>query len=110
MEKWSTWKSFPNPHLRGRLTAPVGYGVYQLRNKDTKELILFGRASNVASRLCSLLPIPFGKGTRRSEVKKQYVFLNLESIEYRTIAFDTQIEAVTFERSLRKKFNHIFNT
>lgn len=32
-EKWSDWKSFPDPRKGGYLNAPFGSGVYQLRNK-----------------------------------------------------------------------------
>jgi len=64
-------------------------------------LVLFGTASHVAERMSSLLPAPFGCGTRNNEAKRKYVFDHLGEIEYRTIACVTTEEAIRQERELR---------
>lgn len=38
---WSDWKSFPDPRKGEYLNAPLGSGVYQLRNKRIDKYILF---------------------------------------------------------------------
>lgn len=104
---WSGWEKFPNPLKGEYLYAPIGPGVYQLRNKKTGELILFGRSKNVAARMTSL--IPDGQGTRNNQDKKDYVRWHLDDIEYRTIPFSTENEAIEFETYVRENAEHIFN-
>lgn len=107
---WSRWLKFPDPRFGGYLNAPFGPGVYQLRNTNTNELVLFGRGKNLAYRMSSLLPNPLGGGTRKNEEKKEYVFRNLKDIEYRTKACSTKEDAVSEERLLRSKYIYVFST
>lgn len=103
---WSKWEKFPD-HLKGEyLNAPSGPGVYQLRDKKTGELVLFGRGKNVAARMTSL--IPDGQGTRNNQDKKDYVRLHLDDIEYRTIPFSTENEAIEFEKYVRERERYEF--
>jgi hypothetical protein len=95
IEKWTGWKSFPNPKHGGYITAPFGPGCYELR-RCSGEPVLFGTAGHVAYRMCSLLPD--GKGTRNNTAKRDYVGKHLDDIEYRVIAFRTKEEAGQFER------------
>lgn len=104
---WSKWEKFPDPLKGEYLNAPSGPGVYQLRDKKTGELVLFGRGKNVAARMTSL--IPDGQGTRNNQDKKDYVRLHLDDIEYRTIPFSTENEAIEFETYVRENAEHIFN-
>ena len=53
---WSEWRCFPDPQKGQYLYAPFGGGVYRLRNKATKEYVLFGKSKHVARRMSSLLP------------------------------------------------------
>ena len=53
---------FRDPGSFGELSAPFGPGVYELRNRKTGELVLFGMSKNVAYRMSSLLPQPDGGG------------------------------------------------
>ncbi len=108
--QWSNWKSFPDPRKGDYLYAPYGHGVYQLRNRETNELILFGSGKNLANRLTSLLPSPLGQGTRNNGNKRKYVVDHLPSIEYRTLAFISELDMKTKENELRKQKNHLFNT
>ena len=104
---WSNWEKFPNPVKDEYLNAPIGPGVYQLRNKKTGELIMFGRSKNVAARMTSL--IPNGQGIRNNQDKKDYVRKHLDFIEYRTIPFNTEKEAIEFEKYVKENDEHIFN-
>ena len=38
--RWSPWRAFPDPRERAYLCAPFGPGVYELRNSQTRELVL----------------------------------------------------------------------
>ena len=44
MNRWSRWQPFPDPRLGGYLSAPFGLGVYELRNRKSGELVLYGKA------------------------------------------------------------------
>ena len=110
-KQWSHWRPFPDPRTYGELSAPFGAGVYELRNRKTDELVLFGRSKNVAHRMSSLLPLPFGVGGRSNEQKKEYVFGNLNDIEYRTKACQSKRVARKEERSMRtRKDDYVFST
>ena len=108
---WTDWKLFPDPRKGGYLHAPVGPGVYELRNKKTNELILFGRGKNAAKRMTSLLPEPWGSGTRRNHAKREYVGNYLAQIEYRTCACPSDAAARQLERTLRARAEeYLFGT
>jgi len=107
---WSEWRRFPNPDKCEYLFAPFGFGVYQLRNKQSDEYILFGRGKNVAYRMASLLPKPYGQGVRNNTQKQEYILKHLDFIEYRTIAFDNIEEMIAFEINIKKDKNHLFNS
>lgn len=98
-EEWSEWRRFPDPRKLELLTAPFGPGCYELRHG--MQLVLFGMGSHVAERMTSLLPAPFGCGTRNNRDKRKYVFDHLGSVEYRTLACATLEEAKQRERELR---------
>ena len=74
---WGEWKPFPDPRNGEYLFAPFGYGVYQLRNIETNEFVLFGSSNNLAFRMSSLLPKPLGQGTRKKEEKRIYILNNI---------------------------------
>ena len=108
--KWTEWNRFPDPRKGEYLFAPFGLGVYQLRNSKTNEFILFGSGKNLAYRMSSLLPKPYGQGTRNNEGKRQYVLNNIKDIEYRTVAFISQEEMKKCEQELKQLKIHKFNT
>lgn len=108
MSQWSEWHRFPNPLNEGLLTAPLGPGVYELRNAATGELVLFGRSKHCAHRMSSLLPD--GVGTRHNTAKREYVREHLASIEYRTMACRTESDAVQVESELRLQGSYLYPT
>lgn len=110
-DSWSRWRPFPAPAELGQLSAPFGPGVYELRNRESAELVLFGRSKNVAHRMSSLLPRPLGVLGRSNEAKNLYVLTNLRNIQYRTKACRTENEAKDAERAIRaRKDDYIFST
>lgn len=98
---WSRWRPFPDPRRGEDLVAPIGAGCYDLRLRSTGERILFGTGAHLAERMTSLLPAPFGKGTRNNSGKRQCVLDEIADMEYQTITFATKAEAQAFERTLR---------
>ena len=98
MNEWSEWRRFPDPEKGGVLIAPFGPGCYNLRHGS--QLVLFGMAGHVASRMTSLLPEPQGKGTRNNSEKRDYVFKHLAEIEYQTLACPTRDDAKAAEREI----------
>ena len=107
---WSKWRPFPDPKNKGILVAPIGPGVYQLRNRKTKKFVLFGKSKNVALRMTSLLPAPWGGGERTNLKKRRYVNRNLSFIEYRTKACDSEDEASAEEENVRNEQTYLFPT
>ncbi|RZJ53636.1 MAG: hypothetical protein EOO44_07870 [Flavobacterium sp.] len=107
---WSEWLHFPDPRKGEILTAPFGYGLYQLKNISSEEFILFGTGKNCALRMTSLLPSPFGQGRRNNNFKREYIFDNISSIEYRTISFLNREDMNCTEKEIKKLKIHKYNT
>jgi hypothetical protein len=100
---WSDWRPFPDPKKCGILIAPFGAGCYELRLGDEK--ILFGSSKYVALRMTSLLPRPYGAGTRRNTKKREFVLTHLQSIEYRTLPCVSGAEAKELETEMRAELD-----
>ena len=107
---WSEWRPFPDPRAGGILVAPLGPGVYEVRNRETDEHVLVGESKNVSARMASLLPHPDGTGTRDNQDKREYVGGHLGVLDYRTRAFATKADAKAYERQLRRTTTYIFPT
>lgn len=108
--KWSEWKPMPSPDLCRSIDAPEGPGVYQIRNRITKQLIQFGIGNECQERMKSLFPKPYGKGTRNNEYKRKYILENWRQLDYRTMPTSTRFEAKEIEDELKALNNHLFNT
>lgn len=104
--RWSPWRPFPHPRTRGVLHAPLGPGVYDLRHISTKEPVLFGIGGRCASRMTSLLPEPWGSGTRNNSKKRIYLACFLDDIEYRTMACDSREQAAAVEDEIKRDRGH----
>jgi hypothetical protein len=88
----------------------MGPGVYELRNRSTGELVLVGSAKNCAYRLSSLVPAPWGQGTRRNSKKREYVLEHMDRIDYRCRACLDEEEARGVERRRLAEAEYIFGT
>ncbi len=117
---WTNWKSLPNPSksydsfrslMMKTVRNPSYPGVYQLINNDTGEYVLFGVGVKVGERMCSLIPKEHGGvGRRNNHHKRNYVWKNIDYIQFRTITTETRNEALEIERFLKHQNIHIFNT
>jgi len=108
---WSRWRPFPNPRNAGILTAPIGPGLYELRRRSTKRLVLIGIGANVAHRMTSLLPMDKGgTGTRNNSRKREYVARHRNDIEYRTLATKTRDQARQIETARLREYDYSFGT
>jgi hypothetical protein len=106
---WTRWKQFPNPRKFGELRAPFGPGVYELRRKSNKKLVLFGISANCAKRMTSLLPSnKGGSGGRNNIAKRNYVDRNLSDIEYRTCPTKTKADAKAIEDRMKSR-KHLYS-
>ena len=52
---WSGWKKFPNAERGEHVEAPIGPGIYEVRNMSTGDLMAFDVSGNVANALAALL-------------------------------------------------------
>jgi hypothetical protein len=107
---WSTWKAMPSPDNCRTIDGPSGAGVYQIRNRKTKEFIQFGESITCQKRMKSFFPKPYGTGTRNNEDKRHYVLDNWKDLKYRAIATNSKEEAVKIDRFLKTLNIHKFNT
>ncbi len=88
---WTDWQNFPDPRSGGRLDAPIGPGVYEVRDNTTNAMVAFGSSSSVARDLSKLLP-----GAPRSlfgGLFSKMPSVPLENLEYRTWAAATLADA-----------------
>ena len=99
-ENWSEWRQFPDPRKLDSLTAPIGPGCFELRQREQK--VLFGWGNRVAERMTTLLQRPLGAGAGHSNKKRAYVSEYLGSIEYRVIACGTPDDAKKLEEELKR--------
>jgi len=51
---WSSWKKFPNAERGEHVEAPIGPGIYEVRNISTGDLTAFNASANVAHALSAL--------------------------------------------------------
>lgn len=107
---WSKWKPMPSPQNCRQIEGPEGAGVYQIRNRNTKQLILFGESVTCQKRMKSFFPKPYGVGTRKNEGKRNYVLEFWKDLEYRTTAAESKADAVKIDRHLKSLNIHMFNT
>ena len=52
---WTTWKKFPNAQRGAQVDAPIGPGIYEVRDMSTGDLVAFDASPNVADALSALL-------------------------------------------------------
>ena len=104
---WTECNSFPRPEEIRDIDAPYGPGVYELRNRKTGELVLIGISVTVQERMQSLMPKPYGTGTRNNAAKREYCLAHFTDIEYRTLETS---DARAIETQMLRTGNYLFNT
>lgn len=108
---WGKWQPIPHPdQFLATVTGPEGPGVFQVRNRVTTELILFGISATLLARLRGLLPKPYGTATGTSnQAKLAYVMANHGQLDYRTRPTLTREDAVVIEKLLKADGYHKFS-
>lgn len=94
--RWTEWKRFPKAERGEHIEAPIGPGVYEVREASSGGLFTFGAADSVAQALAALA-MPqrsFASWFRTS------ASLNVPNLEYRTCATSTRAEAKTAAESM----------
>jgi hypothetical protein len=87
--RWAEWKRFPKAERGEHVEAPIGPGIYEVREAATGALFAFGAADSVAQALAGLTLKP---GLFRSWLGRGEDVGNL-NLEYRTCATTTRAEA-----------------
>lgn len=97
---WTKLKPFPDPRKGEFITAPLGPGIYELYDNEARRWVLVGYSKNVAYRMTSLLPKPFGAGHRSNKETQAYIYKHMSCISYRTKACNDGKEAREEEQNL----------
>lgn len=100
MTTWGEWKRYPRAARGDALEAPIGPGIYEVRNAVTGELYAFGAVDNLAEALSrvgwpsrSLKSLFFKRAPAR-----------LPDLEYRTCATGTKAAArIAAERMIGRR-------
>ena len=97
MLNWTTWKRFPDPRRGESIEAPIGPGVYEVREVASGDVVAFDHADSVARALATLRkPPPRAWLFRRSK-------LNGGELEYRTCAAASHSDARVMVEQLRRQ-------
>ncbi len=86
---WGEWKTYPKGARGDRLEAPIGPGIYEVRNSTTGAVYAFGAVDNLAEALARI-----GAPSRSLTtffIKRETP--HLPDLEYRTCATDTRAQA-----------------
>ena len=89
--RWTDWKSFPDAYHGPYIQAPIGPGVYEVCQTETRDRVAFGYSHNVARTLTDLLKP--GKLEKRSFFRRTRRRYAVGEIEYRTWAVATLTDA-----------------
>jgi hypothetical protein len=89
--RWSEWKRFPRAERGEHIEAPIGPGIYEVRETASGSVFAFGAADSVAQVLAGLTTKP-GSFKSWLGLGEGAGSLNLE---YRTCATSTRTEART---------------
>ena len=97
-EPWAAWKFFPDPRSGGHLDAPIGPGVFEVRDTETGQQVAFAPSRNVARSLAGLMP-PSCSGLRALFPHRNRLRQPSHELEYRTRSAGTIREAKRSSRA-----------
>jgi hypothetical protein len=89
--RWTEWKSFPDAFHGEYIQAPLGPGLYEVCQTETRERVAFGYSHNVAETLTDLLKP--GKVEKRAFFWRSRRRYATGELEYRTWAVATIADA-----------------
>lgn len=90
MQTWNRWKQFPDAEIGEPLEAPIGPGVYEVRDSVTGRVIAFGPANNVAQTLSGL---KVNGGLIARLFRRRQPEMRVADLEYRTCTASSRAEA-----------------
>ena len=94
---WTSWKKFPNAARGEHVEAPIGPGIYEVRNVSTGSMVAFDASANVAYALSALLRKPSNPWTKLFGGRSDW---EGHDLEYRTAAATSLAEAKTMAQRL----------
>jgi hypothetical protein len=94
---WTSWKKFPNAERGEHVEAPIGPGIYEVRNVSTGGLAAFDASANVARALSALHKPPSSPWTKLFGGRGGW---EGHDLEYRTAAAASLGEAKTMAQRL----------
>jgi hypothetical protein len=97
MLNWTAWKRFPDPQRGESIEAPIGPGVYEVRDIASGDLIAFDHTDSVARALASLRKPP----PRTWLFRRRHA--NGIELEYRTCAATSHSDAKVMVEQLRRQ-------
>ena len=89
--RWAEWKHFPKAERGEHIEAPIGPGIYEVRQVSSGALFAFGATDSVAQALAALT-------VRLGSLASWFGFgkpLSNQNQEYRNCATSTKAEART---------------
>lgn len=90
---WTTWKLFPLAAHGEHIQAPIGPGLYEVREVGSGELIAFGHTANVAQALAGLAPLTAAAPLWKRALGLAPSRSGRRDLEYRTCATRNRSEA-----------------
>ncbi len=93
---WGEWKKYPKGVPGDRLEAPIGPGIYEVRNATTGALYAFGAVDNLAHALASI-SVP-SRSLATLFIRREPP--HLPDLEYRTCATETKAQAKIAEERM----------
>jgi hypothetical protein len=96
---WTNWKRFPNVERGEHVEAPIGPGIYEVRDMSTGDLVAFDATANVAHAVSALLrKQPLRAWAKLFGIQRSAVRGN--NLEYRTCAASSVTEAKMMAQAL----------
>ena len=96
---WTTWKRFPNAERGEHVEAPIGPGIFEVRDMATGDLAAFDASANVAHALAALRKPRTRSWTKLFGGERRP--LKGADLEYRTCAASSLSEARMMVQALR---------
>ena len=98
MLNWTSWKRFPDPQRGESIEAPIGPGVYEVRDMASGDVVAFDHSDSVVRALATLRkpsPRTWLFGRRRRQIPGE--------LEYRTCAAASPSDAKVMVEQLRRQ-------
>jgi hypothetical protein len=104
ISNWTTWKRYPRPGRRENIEAPIGPGIFEVRDATSGALFAFGAVDNLAEALSRLQTGPKSLTFWRSRRELP----PLPDLDYRTCVTASKADAkMAAERILGRRETYL---